>query len=239
MNATMKTLTALAGFGLAAFQGGAASADTVTGITTYGAPGTKNFSISYRLDGALATTAAGKTFKTRTFVNGNQIREEVTYCADLLFPISPTAQSVNIFNTNGKLADGRNVGAAAWLIWKFAAGATTDQARAALQLAIWKAIYDDHADFSKGRFQVTSVDATVRNLASSYLSQALTSSGFRTEWARVYDFASGTQDQIALVPEPGTIAMAGTGLAILGGVGLIRKRRRDAEESSSGEKAEV
>lgn len=86
----------------------------------------------------------------------------------------------------------------AWLFNTFAEGirlSGTDIQAAALQVAIWEALYDSSPDLGAGNFQLTTVGA-IRDQANAYLS-ALDAGpgGYQTSSAGWLDTSHG-QDQV-------------------------------------------
>lgn len=143
-----------------------------------------------------------------------------TYCVDAVTALNDH-QTVSISDTSGMAS---NVGAkVAWLFNTFAptinATGTGVQA-AALQIAIWEALYDSSANLTGGTFRLNTSGA-VRTQATTYLT-ALYSSNYSDSHATWLDTARG-QDQITQrVPEPATLLLMG--LAALG-MGVRRARQ--------------
>jgi hypothetical protein len=167
------------------------------------------------------------------------------YCLDamhyLLSPQAITADSTDAFVSPVADAGGK----AAWLFNTYASdvhnesGAPGNIDAAALQVAIWEAIYDPSNGLSDGNFRLLST-GPVFNRATQYL-DALYSGGkggYNTSSATWLDAPTGRgQDQIIRerdkfdpqplvpAPEPGSMLLCATGLAALGWA--RRKRRVD------------
>ncbi|MBI5706778.1 MAG: PEP-CTERM sorting domain-containing protein [Armatimonadetes bacterium] len=104
----------------------------------------------------------------------------------------------------------------------FAAAGTSNSKCAALQVAIWEALYDGVAnggatpDFSHGAFKCST--SSVLAQATIYYSAATNPTG-NSRYLR--PTGSKGQAQIAPVPEPATV-----GVLVAGAIGLIRRRSR-------------
>lgn len=151
------------------------------------------------------------------------------YCVDLRNTLG--GNSWNVYWTDETLATGASYNyAGTWtgnkraaaLLNRWGWNTTSNIGRAALQLAVWESVYDSGttADFTAGSFKVTSVsgpDPTgMMSLASSMYNVVAPSD--------VAIYGDDTQNQMAGVPEPGTLILFGLGLTGIGVV-AIRKRR--------------
>jgi hypothetical protein len=140
-----------------------------------------------------------------------------SYCVDILQAlVDPQEVTIRAASDLIQAPDG---GAkAAWLLNAFAPGihATgTGIQAAALQVAIWEALYDSSASLTSGVFSLaSSTSSAIVTQAQVYLSALYSApGGYHTSNAIWIDTDRG-QDQITLrVPEPATIVLLGFGLA--------------------------
>jgi hypothetical protein len=157
------------------------------------------------------------------------------YCADvsqnLGDPQMVTVRSSDGF-TNGAFEGGAR---AAWLVNEYAAGiramgsgAAANTMAAALQVAIWEAMYDASPSLAGGNFHLTgsSLTSAVRTQAEVYLSALYTATGaaYNTSIATILDVVAPNrgQDQIvARVSEPSTLLLMGVAL-----LAFARRARR-------------
>jgi hypothetical protein len=160
----------------------------------------------------------------------------VSYCVDIFKDITDP-QTVAISTTADPLmvtpaTDGG--GKAAWLLNQFASVVATGVEAAALQVAIWEALYDNTNNLDTGSFTLVHSDAAytgaaqatlIYNQANLYLNQLFYGDGqYHTSVARWLDATSaagGGQDQIT-TPEPSSLLL----IAVGGIVSGLRARRR-------------
>ncbi len=156
-----------------------------------------------------------------------------TYCVDIMNaltdPQQVTVRSSDLLTASAADAGGK----AAWLFNTFAPGirqSGTGTQAAALQVAIWEALYDNTANLASGAFSlVTSAGVyggqanalAIANQANSYLQQLFSApgGGYNTGAAVWLDATAGGQDQITRVVEPSVLVLLG-----LAAVAVARRR---------------
>jgi len=116
---------------------------------------------------------------------------------------------------------------AAWLIEKYHDdGLESSQHRAALQLAVWEAVYDNQAtlDLNTGDFRAQTLSSTdwtnTVNIATEWYADSSGESGRGVYAIDGQNLLGRTE-----IPEPGTLILLGLGLTAAG-VGVIRRRRK-------------
>jgi hypothetical protein len=180
--------------------------------------------------GVIQTTfAGGATFDALCLDVFTNINPNTTYVVNTLTPNSPTAQSFSA-----------NVGRAAWLYVTemplVNASANKSAQAAALQLAIWDVMTDNGDGLSAGRIQgATGQNAATQAIYSQASAWIAASAGQGSNVAAVLINIGGPTVSQTLItssgalsagstPEPGSLALMGSGLAAFGM--LFRKRAK-------------
>ena len=201
----------------------------------------RNYTADTVLDGSTRWVYIGSIHLN---IGGYPLPKEA-WCVDLKQAVANGSWDAVQKNTAPTvLDDGRRADWAKGVLWTNRPSATDDRGRAALQLAIWEALYDGFGanPFGTGRFRVTNVfngtnrsspDSQTLVLAQSFL-QAWNGLGILN--GVLYDAplpGTGTRSQDFLltpeggftpqaVPEGGTLSLMITGLLGIGGA--IRRR---------------
>jgi hypothetical protein len=169
-------------------------------------------------------------------------QEFYSYCVDVSRNLSDPQEISNIRSTTGfnssvnGFASGAAEGGAkaAWLFDTYAAGirastgSTANVQAAALQVAIWEAIYDNNNNLAGGNFILNTTGA-VRTQANAYLTSlyGAQNGGYFTSVGTILEVVSPNsgQDQIvARVSEPSTLLMMGVAFLVF----AKRARRHSA-----------
>ena len=205
---------------LIAMAGMTAQADSIT-VTIK--PGTSLRNVNVKFFGNDQVFSAG-TLEVK--INNKDIFD--AYCVDLFntfapgdswqVDILPIAQLQGFGSNPPPLGRG---GAVGWLFNTFAGVVSTNNKRAALQVAIWKMVYDGptNLDFSSGNFIFTPASGqqlTIRNLADGYLSQFAVGDTGPGAWLRAVDHPNNRHQDLVTsvqaIPEPSALVMASGGI---------------------------
>lgn len=158
----------------------------------------------------------------------------ITYCVDIVHELDdPQEVAVSTTDDPAFTTSATDGGAkAAWLLNSFASNVTTGLQAAALQVAIWEALYDNDYDLGTGSFTIVTTDAAYTGAlkaqaialqATDYLNQLFSGpNGYHTSTATWLDAATVDglgQDQIT-TPEPGTLMLLGLGAL------FVRRRKQ-------------
>lgn len=142
-----------------------------------------------------------------------------TVCVDLDHTLNGNSFPVDLIDSN---VQGGGIKLAGNIVKAFfAAAGSSNNNCAALQLAVWEAVYDgadDIAnngaapDWSHGEFK-TSASATIKAQAATYFAAITTPGG--AYYLKPNPQTTHGQGQMTLVPEPGSIAALGLGALVL------------------------
>lgn len=186
------------------------------------------------VDGATKYVYAGAFYVS---IDGNGPKQ--AWCVDLVQNVVSSWQAVQKTTLPNALVDGaRRPDYAMGVLWKnlTVAQDSSEVKHAALQLAIWEALYDGTSiNLSGGRFKVSSVsNNTVLGLAQSYLQTWGGIGIINGTLLEAPPPGTGTNSQDLILTPPGnfdpqvipentTFLLMGLGLVAIGGV-LVRQR---------------
>lgn len=140
-------------------------------------------------------------------------------CGDLLSTLDGNSHSYALSLTPDDFSP---LGRAGKIVGSYFTAATTNEQAQGLQLAVWKALYDNGASFSTGSRFTASADFGSVGTAGSALNFAKTYYDGAQSGRAVFAAtgAGGGQSQLTPVPEPASLCA----LAI-GGAALLRRRK--------------
>ncbi len=151
----------------------------------------------------------------------------IGYCVGLedvfVNPQNVTLRSTNELTKNG-ISPNSGV-KVAWLYNTFGSSISSNVQGAALQAAIWEALYDSSVNLSSGFYHIDTSQTAVLNQANSYLNamQLNFTSNTGATW---FDAPVGQGQDIVgplAVPEPGLMGLVAS--ASMSGLYLLRRRR--------------
>lgn len=145
------------------------------------------------------------------------------FCADPFVTLRMDSVDINQLSAGTMNQGGR----LSWMYDSFASTITQGWQAAAFQLAVWDIVSDSGDGFGNGRIQATA--ATRPEVLNTAVSLVTSSQGKSSNSGSFYQPIAGAQYSQTLfsasfqpVPEPGSYAMIGAGLSVLG---LLRRRR--------------
>jgi len=138
--------------------------------------------------------------------------------------VDPTSTAYSAGGANGWGFDNVNTSKRIdeLMSWAYA-GVSSPTQSTALQLAIWNVIYDNDNDVTAGFFNVVDFSATTLNSAVALAANGFLTGSIGATVTRHYLVATNADSQdVLVIPTPGSLALAGLGLA---GLAVTRRRR--------------
>lgn len=170
--------------------------------------------------GTINVNGNSSTVEMGALVFSTGTKSIVTYCADATSPLNNSNNPYSVSGVN--MNDGSGLALAAKILATNFDVATNKDQQAALQVAIWDALYDNGSSFnySSGKFKVTNgLSSSVLSLASTYYTNGKNSNP-TTAVELFTSQGAGGQSQLHVVPEPASLAVLGLGV-----FGLVRRRK--------------
>lgn len=217
---------------------GTASADVVT--MKFVATGAGQ-NIKFKLNGGSEKSVfAGQlrhTITGGTGIGADWAGDHLLFCTDIYEYVSTSSKSFEIIGLEdapNSAPMGTDKAQALYDVYHAFGGATMiagidNEFAAAFQVAIWEIVTDYNAgtglsslDLGTGSFQVTKVNGSSARTTTfnGYLSDIFGAIGSGSSAGVVALSNNGAQDQLFVIPAPGSVALAGSGLLMLG-----RRRR--------------
>lgn len=217
---------------------GTASADVVTMKFVETGAGQN---IKFKLNGGSEKSVfAGQlrhTITGGTGIGADWAGDHLLFCTDIYEYVSKSSKSFEIIGLEdapNSVPMGADKAQAIYDVYNAFGGATMiagidNEFAAAFQIAVWEIVTDFNADsglasldLGTGNFKVTKVNGKSARTATfnDYLSDIFGAIGSGSSAGVVALSNNGAQDQLFVIPAPGSVALAGSGLLMLG-----RRRR--------------
>lgn len=191
--------------------------------------------VSYSFNGGSFDSRYAGTLETRFQTGPGPVfgPYQDSYCVDLfhvfsndeqwMVDILPIALLEGFGGNPPAIGNGDGVG---FLVETFASTVSSALEGAALQVAIWEMAYDltsPGLDFSTGLFRLQNPSSAVGMKAWEYLSAYTPGDSGNADWLRALSHPNGRRQDFVTVPEPGTAALLGLGMAGMLGYRLRRR----------------